>query len=158
MGPKAVCMPAIKKLSQLKASRLCRDGAASFSRDSGSTTLIAVRVQTSRERVSRAGPSQTSRGARNEECVATCQFPLPCITAAIEFFFGSQVPRHAGYSSCLNPSRSAAFLFSSERATGGHPARMPTHHFQGKHLGRGTTLRCQVECRLADRGGKIFRH
>jgi hypothetical protein len=40
MGPKAVCIPAKKKFSQLKASRLCCDGAAGFSGDSGSMTLI----------------------------------------------------------------------------------------------------------------------
>jgi hypothetical protein len=41
MGPKAVCKPARKKLSQLKASKLCCDGVAGFSGDSGSTALIA---------------------------------------------------------------------------------------------------------------------
>jgi len=41
IGPKAVCMPDRKKLSQLKASRVCCDGAAGSPRDRDSTTLTA---------------------------------------------------------------------------------------------------------------------
>jgi len=40
-GSEGVCIPAKKKFSQLKASRLCCDGAAGLPRDSGSPTLIA---------------------------------------------------------------------------------------------------------------------
>jgi hypothetical protein len=42
MGPKALCMPDRKKLSQPKASKLCRDGAAEPAMDRGSATRGAA--------------------------------------------------------------------------------------------------------------------
>ena len=81
MGPKAVCMPARKKLSQLKANRLCRDGAAVSSTDSGATTLTGGPRVVARERASRASSPRTSDCNRSLEWMAACQFTLPCFRA-----------------------------------------------------------------------------
>jgi hypothetical protein len=52
----------------------------------------------------------------------------------------------------------ASILFSGERARSSHPPRMPSHHLQGEYLGLGAAHRRQIECGLANAGGKVLRH
>ena len=52
---------------------------------------------------------------------------------------------------------SVAFVVGGERASGGHPASVPTHHFQDEHLSRGATHRRQIERRLPNAGGEVLR-